>query len=214
MSVLPGVDEVLLGLGDLEVPHVDSLGGAVGSIQGGDVEFENLLPGKTSELDALSPEEVGFLGRLSLSPTPGPYLAIKPAMALVVSGEATDAALHFGKGVQHAVDGGDDITLLLLPARKMFLCLEGLPLLPVDDLLYGEDQAPGVSSFRSEALILFVGDTFATQVFLEGLTVVNSAEEGGEVEFVELVGALLTIDVDLVGHGGVKFGGWSLRGLI
>lgn len=197
LSEPPSIDEVPLLLGDLVAAHVDSLRGAVSSILGVDVELEGFLLGLTFELDALSPEEVGLLGFLSVGTTLSPYLAIQPAVARVVTVEVADGAAQVLDGVKDFIDDFDVGFLLFVVAGEEFFGLLRLPFLTPDDFVYRKDSRLFVFCLLAELPEVLVVALLLPHVLVQTFTGADHVEEDVEVERVDWVG----------GVHGVRIGG-------
>ena len=200
LSEASSVDEVLLALGDLVAADVDSLRGTVSSILGVDVELESFLLGLTSELDALSPEEVSLLGCLSVATTLSPYLAIQPAVARVVTGEVADGAAQVFERVKGVMDDRDVALLLIFFAGDELFGLRGLPLLAFEDLVYGKNSGPYVGCLVLEDLEILIGALLFPQVLFHAGARSDYVEEDLEVDGVDWVGGVHGVRI-----GGVRF---------
>ena len=200
LSEPTSIDEVLLLLGDLVAAHVDSLRGAVSSILGVDVELEGFLLGLTSELDALSPEEVGLLGFLSVATTLSPYLAIQPAVARVVTGEVADGTAQAPDGVKDFIDDFDVGILLFVIAGEERFGLLGLLLLTFDDLVYRKDSRQFVFCLLAELPEVFFVALLFPHVLIHTFAGADYVEEDAEVERVDWVGGVHGVRI-----GGVRF---------
>ena len=197
LDVLAGIHKVLLLSGDLVAAHVDTLAGAVGGILGCDVELESFFLGLTSELDALSPEEVSLLGIFAFVATPSPHLAVKPAVARLVSGEAADAALEALEGVQDRADALHPPAFFLVGTGEELFGFHGLALLTLNDLVYGEDDGLFVLSFFFEHVELLFADPFILEVFRHPLHAHHEVEKLVVAKIFDRIG----------GFHGVRIGG-------
>lgn len=165
LDELAGIHDVLLLSGDPVAAQVDTLAGAVGGIRGCNVELESFFLGLTSELDALSPEEVSLLGFFAFAATPSPHLAVKPAVARIVSGEAADVAVEVLERVQNRADALHLPVFLVVSTGEELSGFDGLAFLTLNDLVEGEDRGLDVRSFVFEHFDMLCADLFCLEVF-------------------------------------------------